>query len=374
MPNLDVVPVASSKQQRQFLDLPWDLYRGDPHWITRLRSSEQELVGFKRHPFHEENEVQAFLAVRDGKPVGRIVAIVNRGHVERHREKLGFFGFFESIDDQPTANALFDAARQWLAERGMEGVRGPLNPSMNYDCGLLIEGFDSPPTFMMTYNPPYYASLVEGYGFTKSQDMFSYLANVDMMDSMDEKLAFITNEARRRFEFKLRTLDKSRFDAEVRMFLDIYNQSLMGTWGFVPLSKHEIDHMSTSLKHLIVPEMTAVAEFEGRPVGAIFGLLDYNPRIKRIGGRLFPFGFIRLLWNKKSIKRVRLMSTNVLPEFQKWGLGVVLLAELLPTGLQRGMTEGEFSWVLESNHLSRKSLERGGAKKDKTFRIYDFAM
>jgi GNAT superfamily N-acetyltransferase len=362
------------RHQRQFLDLPWEIYRDDPLWIPRLRGNERELVGFKAHPFHQENEVQALLALQDGRPVGRIVAILNRGHVKVYDEKLGFFGFFECIDEQQVADALFDAARAWLADRGMEAMRGPANPSLNYECGLLVEGFHSPPTFMMTYNPPYYASLVEGYGFTKSQDLFSYLADISMMEGMDEKLAFITNEAKRRFDFKLRGLDKSRFHAEVRMFLDIYNKSLVGTWGFVPLSESEVEHMSASLKHLIDPEMTAVAEFEGRPVGAVFGLLDYNPRIKAIGGRLFPFGFIRLLWNRKAIKRVRLMSTNVLPEFQKWGLGVVLMAELLPIGLRRRMHEGEFSWVLESNHLSRKSLERGGARKDKTFRMYDFVM
>lgn len=374
MPHLDIVPVSTSKQQKQFLNLPWELYRGDPNWITRLRSTERELVGFKKHPFHEVNEVQAFLALRDNRPVGRILAILNRGHVQSYDENLGFFGFFESIDDQSVGDGLLNAARDWLAERGMEAVRGPVNPSLNYDCGLLIEGFDTPPTFMMTYNPPYYARLIETYGFVKSQDMFAYSADVDMLETVDKKLEFIVNEAKRRFEINLRTLDTSRFDAEVRMFLDIYNKSLVGTWGFVPLSEGEIDHMSASLRHLIVPEMTAVAEVEGRPVGAVFGLLDYNPRIKRIGGRLFPFGFIRLLWNRRSIHRVRLISTNVLPEFQKWGLGVVLLAQLLPDALRWGIREGEFSWVLESNHLSRKSLERGGARLEKTYRIYDFAM
>jgi GNAT superfamily N-acetyltransferase len=166
-------------------------------------------------------------------------------------------------------------------------------------------------------------------------------------------------------------LDTKRFEADVRLFLDIYNRSLIGTWGFVPLSEGEIDHMSGSLRRLMVPELTAIAEVEGRPVGAVFGLLDFNPRIKRIKGRLFPFGFIHLLRNLKGITRARLLSTNVVPEFQKWGLGLVLLSKLLPDGLKWGLREAEFSWVLESNHLSRKSLERGGAIRTKTYRVYD---
>jgi hypothetical protein len=157
------------------------------------------------------------------------------------------------------------------------------------------------------------------------------------------------------------------------MFLDIYNESFASHWGSVPLSEAELDHLSAEMKHLVVPEMTAVAEVEGKPVGAVFGLLDYNPRIKLIDGRLFPFGFIRLLWNKKTIKRVRLISTNVVPAYQRWGLALVLLAQLLPASLTWGIEEVEFSWVAESNHLSRASLERGGAQRIKSYRVYDYA-
>ena len=190
--------------------------------------------------------------------------------------------------------------------------------------------------------------------------------------SLDKKLEFIVREATRRFDIKLRFLDRKRFKEEVQMFLHIYNASLDGTWGFTPLSAGEIEHMSASMRHLIVPELTTVAEVDGRPVAAAFGLLDYNPRIRLIDGRLFPFGFIRLLSRRRQIKRIRMISTNVLPEYQRWGLGVVVLARLVPHALKWGIQEAEFSWVLESNHLSYKSLKRGGAKLDKTYRIYDY--
>jgi GNAT superfamily N-acetyltransferase len=372
MPEIVVRAVESRRDKKKFMQLLWDLYRQDPNWIPPLRRNQEELVGFHHHPFHDDADIQAFIALRGEQACGRIVAIVNHGHNRRYGEKRGFFGFFDCVDDESVAHRLFDAARQWLFDRGMQSIRGPVNPSLNYEVGLLIEGFDSPPTFMMTYNAPYYARLVESYGFRKTQDLYAFWGHVDMLESLDTKLAFITAEATRRFEINLRTLDRSRFDQEIRTFLDIYNQSLGGTWGFVPMSDSEIRHLAKSLRHLIVPEMTSVAEVGGRPVAAVFGLLDYNPRIKLIDGRLFPFGFVRLLWNRKQIHRIRLISTNVLPEYQRWGLGVVILSRLVPEVLKWGIKEAEFSWVLESNHLSFKTLQRGGAKLVKTYRIYDW--
>jgi len=370
--NLVVRPVVTRRQQRQFLHLPWKLYRGDPNWIPPLRTNQKELVGYKRHPFHDDAEVQTFLALRDGEPCGRVAAIVNHGHNRRYKEQRGFWGFFESIDEIEVATGLFDAVRHWFAERGIQAIRGPANPSLNYEIGLLIDGFDSPPTFMMTYNPPYYERLIEGCGFRKVQDAYAYWGHVDMLGSLDKKLQFIVEEAKRRFQVKTRRLDRSRFVQEVRMFLDIYNQSLGGTWGYVPLSEAEIDHMAKSLRHLIVPEMTTVGEIDGKPVAAVFGLLDYNPRIKKIDGRLFPFGFLRLVMNRRAIQRVRLISTNVVPEYQRWGLGLVLLERLVPDVIAWGVKEAEFSWVLESNRLSWASLERGGAIRTKTYRMYDY--
>jgi hypothetical protein len=167
-------------------------------------------------------------------------------------------------------------------------------------------------------------------------------------------------------------MDRRNFARDVRLFLDVYNQALVGTWGFVPLSAAELEHMATSMKHLIVPEMTTIAEIDGRTVGAQFGLLDYNPRIKQIDGRLFPFGFLRLLWNKRAIKRVRLVSTNVIPEYQKWGLGLVIASRIVPEVLAWGIQEVEFSWVLESNKLSYGTLKRGGAPISKKYRIFDY--
>ncbi|MCL4204706.1 MAG: N-acetyltransferase [Pirellulaceae bacterium] len=371
MSDLTVKPASSRKERSQFINLPWRLYQGDPNWIPPLRGNLIELLNYKPHPFYEYSEIQTFLALRGAEPCGRIAAIINHAHNQQYREQRGFFGFFECVDDQQVADALFDAARAWLRQRGMTTIRGPMNPSMNYECGLLVDGFDEPPTFMTTYNLPYFERLIEAAGLQKSHEMYAFWGHVEMLQSLDKKMAFVVEEATRRFDIKLRTLDRSRFHADVRMFLDIFNRSMLGSWGFVPMSEAEVDHMASSLKHLIVPEMTTAAEVNGEPIGAVFGLLDYNPRIRKINGRLFPFGFFRLLMNKKAIKRIRLISTNVVPEYQKWGVGLVLLARLLPDALAWGIQEGEFSWVLESNHLSYQSLKRGGAKITRTWRIYD---
>jgi hypothetical protein len=372
MPGVRVDPVRGRGEQRAFVELPWRIHRGDDHWMPPLRANVRELVGFARHPFHERNEVQPFLAWRGDRVVGRVVAVVNQAHIERYADRRGFFGFFESENDPEVANALFSSVRDWLAQRGIHDMRGPANPSLNYECGLLIDGFDSPPFFMMTHNPPYYGGLIEGFGFRKAQDMYAFYGHIEMLTRLDAKLSFICAESRRRFNLTTRCLDRRRFAKEVRTFLEIYNASLDGTWGYSPLTEGEIRHLSKSLRMLIVPELTSVVESEGRVIGASFALLDYNERIKQIDGRLFPLGFIRLLWNKRAIKRIRIISTNVIPEYQRWGVGLVLLQNLVAPALHWGIREAEFSWVLESNSLSAGSLKRGGARITKTYRMYDY--
>ena len=367
-----IKPAQTSSERAAFLGLPWIVNAAYPNWVPPLRQNQKEMVNYTPHPFYDHAEIQTFVAWQSDQPIGRVAAIVNRVHNETHKDQVGFFGFFECIDDTAAAHGLFDAAREWLRARGMNVIRGPMNPSMNHECGLLIDGFDTPPTFMMTHNPPYYQRLIESYGFAKVEDMAAFWGHVDMLSQVDPKLKLIREECERRFDVKLRRLDRSRFNEDVRTFLDIYNKSLVGTWGFTPLSDKEVEHMAASLKYLIVPEMTSIVEVDGKVVGSSFAMLDYNPRVKQIDGRLFPFGFIRLLTNKKAIKRIRVISTNVLPEYQKWGLGLVVIANLLPSVLAWGGKEAEFSWVLESNHLSYKSLKRGGAKIVKTYRLFDY--
>ncbi len=371
MSKLLIHRVATARQKRQFLQFPWTMYRNDPYWIPRLRIDEKELVGYKPHPFYARNSVQTFIACRGDEVCGRVAAIINQGHIARHNDRRGFFGFFDCRDDQEAADGLLDAVRYWLAEQDIHALRGPMNPSQNYELGLLIDGFDSTPTFMMTYNPPYYARLLENYGFRKTQDLYAFWGHIDMLPAVSKKLKPIADQIIERYKVHVRTLDKRHFLRDVELFLSIYNRSLGNTWGFVPMSPEEVRHVAAGLRYVMVPEMAIAIEVDGQPVGAAFGLPDYNPRIKEINGRLLPFGFIHLLRNRRAIKRVRLISTNVLPEYQLLGFGLVLMSGLVPKALEWGLEEGEFSWVLESNSLSYGALKKGGAKITKTYRLYD---
>ncbi len=372
MSEIVVIRPESRAERKKLMEFPWEIYKNDPYWIPPLRSEQKGLLGYAKDPFYEENQVQTFLATRGGKTVGRIAAILNVGHLRRYNDGVGFFGFFECVDDQEVADALFEHAAAWLKEKGATTIRGPMNPSMNHTVGLLIEGFDSSPFFMMTYNPPYYQKLVENSGFVKSQDMFSFWGKIEMLPKIRERFLHTAEMIQERFNVVVRPLNKKRFTDDYEMFLDVYNRSLTNTWGFVPMSPNEIKKMAASLKMLMIPELALAAEIDGKPVGATFCLPDYNPRIKAIDGKLFPFGFIKLLRNREAaIKRIRVISTNVLPEYQMSGLGLVLLNALVPKAVACGVQEAEFSWVLESNQFSRGSLEKGGAICNKRFRVYD---
>jgi hypothetical protein len=371
MPELLIRSVSTRRQKKQFLQFPWELYRGDPLWIPPLRGHQREMVGYKPHPFYRFNQAQTFLACRGDTVCGRVAAILNQGHIDHYGERRGFFGFFECRDAQEAANGLLDAVRRWLAERDIHKLRGPANPSLNYEVGLLVDGFHSSPTFMMTYNPPYYARLLETYGLRKAQDLFEYWGGREMLPKAAARLLPISQQIIEHLNLRVRPLDRTRFRQDVEAFVSIYNRSLVNTWGFVPMSNEEVRHMSRMLRWLIVPELAVGAEINGELIGTVFGLLDYNPRIKQIDGRLFPFGFLRLLRRKHEIKKIRLISTNVLPEYQRMGVGLALMHGMMPKGMAWDLQEVEFSWVLESNLLSRGSLEKGGAKLTKTYRVYD---
>lgn len=372
MSGLVVEPVDTRRQRKAFLDFPWQLYRDDPHWVPAIRSDEKRLLGYAgRHPFYERNAAQTFLALRDGQVCGRIAAILNRVHNEYCGEQRGFFGFFECVDDQQVAAGLLDAARQWLVEQGVHAVRGPANPGVNYVLGTLVEGFDSPPTFMMPYNPPYYGQLIESCGFRKCQDLYAYWGDVDMLPTVLERYGAVAEQIAERFGVRVRELNPRQFKRDVREFLTIYNRSMEKHWSFSPMSEGELDVMAQGLRHLCLPDLVVGAEIDGRLVGLILALPDYNPRIQQIGGRLYPWGFLRLLAGKRKIQRIRVLAANVLPEYQLMGVAVVLLRAIMPKALAGGIREAEFSWVAESNSLSRGSLEKSGTRRVKTYRVYD---
>ena len=372
--SVEVRPVETRSDRRQFLDLPWSLYRGDPNWVPPLRISQKGLIGFASHPFYKDASAQTFLARRNGAVCGRVSAIVNPNHNRRHEDKIGFCGFFECTDDQEAASALLDAASEWLVERGMDTMRGPVNPSMNYECGLLVDGFDSMPTFMMPYNPPYYERLLTAYGLEKSQDLFTYKGDIDFLNSLDPRLYDLMHQAMDRFQVTTRMIDVKNYRQEVDLILGMFNRATVGSWGFVPLTDAEAEHLGKELGFLLEPKLVRIAEVEGKPVGVLMGVLDFNPIIKEINGRVLPFGFLKLKYGRKRLKHVRFMSANVVPEFQRWGLGMILLGANKDDGLAMGLQTAELSWIMESNPLSRMGLEKAGMTPTKTHRIFDRAI
>jgi GNAT superfamily N-acetyltransferase len=366
------VRVATSwRDRRRFQRLPWAIYAGDRNWVPPILSQERLLLGWGDHPFFAHAEMVTLLAERDGKPVGRVAVFVNDVHNRKYEERRGFFGFFECVDDVAVARALFEAGRAWLAQRGMTQWRGPVNPSLNYTCGLLIDGFAAPPTFLMTYNPPYYASLIEACGFAKAQDLYAYEMDVALLAKLVERYKPAVTASLEGDDVSLRHMDPSRMDDEINTYLEIYNRSLEGTWGFTPLQEGEVKQIAGDLRHIIAPEFMAFAMSGGRTVGAVLALLDYNQIIRKLNGRLLPFGIIRLLRGRKRIDVARAMAVTMVPAFQRSGLGIVLLDRLVDAAKPWGLKRWEFSWVLESNRGSRGTLERAGTRRTKTYRIYD---
>lgn len=365
-----VVPVTSRAQRRQFLDLPYRLYRHDPHWIAPLRMAQKDILDVKRHPFYENADVEMFLAYRDDRAVGRIMAILNRAHNEFHGERAGFFGFFEAEEDRTVATLLLDAARRWLHNAGADVMRGPVNPSTNYECGLLVEGFDHDPAVMMPYNPQYYAELIEGYGLRKAMDLYAFYVKEDWF-VVSDKLTRVAERARKKDGITIRQLDLKNFKGEVEAVRRIYNDAWQFNWGFVPVSIREFEHLAKDLKQVVDPGVVYIAETADRPIGFFLALPDLNRALKRLSGRLFPFGILKLLWHTRKIDSIRVITMGVIKEYQNVGIAAAFYDEVYRRGRAKGYMSAEVSWVLENNVLMIRAAEFLGAKRYKTYRIYE---
>jgi len=363
--------VTSWRNRRRFQRLPWSIYAGDHNWVPPVLAQERELLGWGHHPFFDNAEVVTLLAERDGRAMGRLAVFINNVHNQKYSEQRGFFGFFECIDDAAVAAGLFEAGQDWLRQQGMTAVRGPVNPSLNYTCGLLIDGFDCPPCFLMTYNRPYYAALLEACGFAKAQDLYAYEMDTNLLQVLVDRYKPAVLSMLNRPDMVIRPMNSAMLQQEIETYLDVYNRSLDGTWGFTPLQPREAHHIACELRHLIVPRFTALAEIDGQPIGAVFALLDYNQILGKLNGRLFPFGFVHLMTRRRKITTIRAMAMTMVPGYQNAGLSVVLIDNLTGPAAKWGIQRWELSWVLESNNRSRGTLERAGMKRTKIYRIYD---
>jgi hypothetical protein len=368
--------VRTGRDKRRFIDLPYQLYKGSEHWIAPLRIAQKDILDTRRHPFYKTSDVEMFLAERDGRVVGRIMAIHNRAHNEFHQEKAGFFGFFECEKDPVAARLLLDGAAAWLRSRGAELIRGPVNPSTNYECALLIDGFDLDPAVMMTYNPPYYADLLEANGFEKAMDLYAYMIR-SVEFNLSDKLKRVAERTRTKHGIMVRTVNLKDFQNEVERIREIYNDAWSRNWGFVPVSQEEFEHLAKDLKQIVDPKVVYIAErrVEGearlRPVGFFLAIPDINFALKHLDGRLLPFGIIKLLWYSRKITFMRIITMGVIKELQNLGAAAIFYDEIYRNVPVHGYPDGEMSWVLENNVLMNRAAELIGGYRYKTYRIYE---
>ncbi|MEW6128931.1 MAG: N-acetyltransferase [Acidobacteriota bacterium] len=370
--------VESAKAHHQFLDLPYQLYKHHPYWVPPLRMAQKDILNIQKHPFYKAADVELFLAFRNEKPVGRIMAIVNHAANQFHHEQAGHFGFFECENNFVTAQALFDAARHWLRERGMTVMRGPFNPSTNYECALLVQGFDSSPTVMMPYNFDYYAALFEQYGFTKAMDLMAYDISLETFN-YSEKLGRVAERLKNKYRIKVRTIDLKKFASEVETVRRIYNDAWSNNWGFVPVSDDEFQHIAKDLKQIVDSQVVFVAEQlseDGKtstPIAFFLAIPDINLALKKVtDGRLLPFGLIKLLWHSRKIDFIRIVTMGVVKDHQNLGIAAVFYDEIYKHAAQVGKyPKGEMSWILENNLMMNRSAELIGGKIAKVYRIYE---
>ena len=366
------MPVTDGRGLDRFIAYPYDHYRNDPLWVPQLRRDIRILLSPGKNPFWEHAEAQYWLARSDGRTVGRIGAIKNELHNQEHHDKVGFYGFFESINDQSVANALFNTAGSWLRAKGLDTMRGPMNPSTNDDCGLLIKNNDTPPSLMMPYNFAYYEALHDRYGFQKAKDLLAYEGGG--AEAAPERVLRLGQRVMQRSGVTLRTLNMKRFDAEVELIKKLYNTAWEKNWGFVPLTDAEIDHLAKQLKPIVVPDLVIFAERGGDVVGLGVGLPDFNlALLHNRSGRLFP-GILKVLWYARKIFRARILLLGIVPELRGRGIDAVLYHRLWENSVKHGMPRGEAGWILEDNVSMNRAALALGFRVSKTYRVYDKAL
>jgi hypothetical protein len=342
--------------------------------VAPLRSDLAKVFS-NENPFFRHAEMQLFVARRGGSDVGRIAAILDRAHNDFHGEKTAFFGFFESENDPEVAGLLFDAAGLWAKERRMTTLRGPANPSLNDEAGLLVDGFGSPPVFMMTYNPAYYVSLVEGAGFVKAKDLLAYW--FDVGKGPLQRLTKLVDRVRRNVpDVVVRPITKKSLQADLPAVREVYNAAWEKNWGFVPMTPEEMDFMASRLKQLLDAEFAFLGERRREdgsvePIAFLLAMPDYNVPIAATKGRLLPFGWLKFLLAQKKIKTLRVLTLGIKREYRMRGINAVIFESGLRASLKRGLTGVEVSWLLEDNDLIIRAVKMWGGRLYKTYRIYE---
>lgn len=370
---VEVVNCVNPTHFKDFLQVPFQLHQHDENWVPPLRMTIKRILS-KKNPFFAQADVSLWIAYQDKKPVGRIAGIINQAHNQFYGENTAFWGFFEAQDNDEIASALFNTLEKWAGNKGMVNLRGPMNPSINYECGMQISAFETQPFIMMPQNPEFYPKLVEQQGHTKLIDLQAWM--VSMQDAhMDTKKIQIVNSLQKKYGITIRRFNMKQFDQDLEIVASIYNDAWQDNWGYLPLNQQEFKYLAADLKSLIMPNYVYIAEMNGEPCGFSVALPDLNQVLKTVrNGRLSPLNFIKLLWHikvKKSINQGRIALLGVLKKFQHLPVGAMLYYEYLEQTKDSICLRGELSWILENNLPMQAGLKLINAYHYKSYRIYE---
>lgn len=370
---IEILPVELEGEKNKFIEFPYSFYKSDKNWVEPLRFDVKNNLNEKKNPFYQHSKIKLWLATKNGETAGRIAGIINDNHNKFHNDKTGFFGFFECINDKNAAKMLFDKAAEFAKENGMDTLRGPMNPSTNDECGLLIDGFNKPPVMLMPYNPEYYAGLLEDYGFVKAKDLLAFWIDKEVSkdENMMGKLRRVSDIVLKKENITIRNVNLKDFKNEVQKIREVYNDAWELNWGFVPMTEDEFNFIADNLKLVVDPDYIEFAEINGKPVGFSLALPDVNQAIKGLNGKLFPFGFIKFLLNKKKINQLRVIIMGVKKEYHRKGIDAIFYRNIINTAVKKGLKGAEISWILEDNYAMKQTTEKLGAKVYKIYRIYD---
>ncbi len=373
MVEIKPVNINKKKELKKFIKFEWEVYKGDRNWVPPLIIDMLSKFNPKKNPIFKHSRIQPFLAYKDGKIAGRVVATVNENYNKFQNEKVVWFGFFELINDFEVAKALLDTVAEFGKTHNMKNMRGPASFTSNDIWGMLLDNFDEPPVIMMPYNKPYYNDLVVQYGMKKIKDLYAYKLEVAGV-SLPERVLRMVDYLKQRSNIKFRKLNIKDFNNEVERLRIIYNDAWEKNFGFVPWTKEEFYHEAEDLKQIVVPELALIAEVNGEPAGFTLTIPDANQAIQKINGRLLPFGIFKLLYYFKKIDHARLLTLGVRKKFRKRGIEALFYAESLKVGQKLGYKWGELSWLLEDNEPMKNGIELMGGKVYKRYRVYDIGL
>lgn len=376
MSKIEIYSVQTPADRDAFIKFQWEIYRNDPAWVPPLILERKEFLDRKKHPFYLHGDAALFLARREGRLVGRIMASDDPKYNALHQTNVGCFGLFESIDDHEVAAALFNAAGDWIGQKGRSEMMGPIDYSTNYVCGLLVDGFEHPPTLLTAHNPPYYAPLIEGCGFAKEKDWYAWWFSE--YPAPAERLRNIANARAGKYGVTIRPINLKDLEGEGQRIRTIYNQAWQANWGFVPFTEAEADHMAKELRPLLVAPATLIAEIGDQPIGFVIAVPDINVALRHINGRLttfgLPIGLLKLLYYRYLKTRTgRLVALGVVEKYRRAGIAEMLVLRVMDEAFKRGFT-GELSMTLEDNVMVNRFIESMGAARYKTYRIYKHSL